>query len=68
MCIRDSCEYLINRTERLEMWRHAYYDPAVVAACAQRGLKVIDMPGRIRAALAEGRPVGEHQHHYRMPF
>jgi hypothetical protein len=62
------CEYLINRTERLEMWQHAHYDPAVVAACAQRGLKIIDMPGRIRAALAEGRPVGEHQHHYRMPF
>jgi hypothetical protein len=62
------CEYLLTRSERLEMWQHAHYEPATLTACAYAGLKVIDMPERLRAALAAGRPVGQHRHHYQMPY
>jgi hypothetical protein len=62
------CEYLLTRSERLEMWRHAVYRPEVLQACAQAGLKVINMPERLRAALAAGKPVGQHRHHYQMAY
>jgi hypothetical protein len=59
-------DYLIGRTERLEMWRNSYYSPDVLKACASAGLKVIDMPARMRAMIAEGKSVGTHKHHYQM--
>lgn len=62
------CEYLLTRSERLEMWQRAHYDAEVLDACAAAGLKVIDMPERLRAALVAGRPVGQHRHHHQMPY
>jgi hypothetical protein len=62
------CEYLLNRSERLAMWSEARYSPEVIASCNAAGLKVIDMPARMRAAMAAGKPVGQHKHHYQLPF
>lgn len=62
------CDYLMTRTERVEMWQHAHYEPAVLEACGAKGLKVIDMPTRVRTALERGAPVGQHRHHYQMPY
>lgn len=60
------CEYLLGRTERLKMWKNSHYAPTTLDACMAAGLKVIDMPGRMREALNSGRQVGHHQHHYQM--
>jgi hypothetical protein len=62
------CQYLLNRSERLDMWQHAYYSPEVLEQCAAAGLKVIDMPGRIRAAIAAGEPVGQQRRHYQLAY
>jgi hypothetical protein len=62
------CEYLLNRSERLAMWKHAHYSQEVLEQCSAVGLKVINMPGRLRTALASGEPVGQHQHHYQLPY
>jgi hypothetical protein len=64
--LRRHCEYLIGRRERLEMWRDAHYPAEALEACAQAGLKVIDMPARVRARLAEGEEVGMHNRHYQL--
>lgn len=61
------CKYLLTRTERLEMWRNSYYSDDVLAQCAKAGLRVIDMPARMRAAVAEG-AVPQHAHHYQMAY
>lgn len=66
--LKRHCDYLVNRTERLEMWKKAHYEPDVLAACEAAGLKVIDMPARMRAMQAAGEPVGEHKHHYSVPY
>jgi hypothetical protein len=60
------CTYLLGRSERLDMWRHAHYAPETLDACRAAGLKVIDMPSRMRAALAQGEAVGTHQRHYQL--
>ena len=62
------CEYLLTRSERLEMWQHARYEPSALEACRRAGLKVIDMPERLRRAMAAGRPVGQHRHHHQMAY
>ena len=62
------CEYLLNRSERLAMWAEALYSPEVIAHCNAAGLKVIDMPARIREAMAAGQTVGQHKHHYQLPY
>lgn len=62
--LRRHCDYLLGRAERLTMWRDAYYAPETLEACARAGLKVIDMPARLRAQLAQGREVGQHSRHY----
>jgi len=62
------CAYLLGRSERLEMWQHAYYDAEALMACRAAGLKVIDMPERMRAAVRQGNPVGQHRHHYQLPY
>ncbi len=62
------CEYLLNRSERLGMWSDAHYTPEVLENCRRAGLKVIDMPARLRAAQAAGQPVGQHHHHYQMAY
>jgi hypothetical protein len=62
------CEYLLGRSERLEAWRDSHYDAETLRACERAGLKVINMPERLRAALAAGKPVGQHRHHYQMAY
>lgn len=62
------CEYLLARSERLEMWRESFYTPQVLTACTAAGLKVINMPERLRSALASGKTVGQHRHHYQLPY
>ncbi len=64
--LKRHCDYLIGRSERLDMWRDSYYSPETLAACAKAGLKVIDMPGRMREMLAQGLEVGTHQKHYQI--
>lgn len=62
------CRYLLTRSERLEMWSKAHYSADTLENCRKAGLEVIDMPSRLRAALAEGAAVGQHHHHYQMPY
>ena len=62
------CDYLVGRSERLEMWKDSRYAPDVLESCQRAGLKVIDMPTRLRSMLAAGHPVGRHEHHYQIPY
>jgi len=62
------CDYLLGRSERLQMWQHAHYRPEVLEACASAGLQIINMPERMRGALAAGKPVGQHRRHYQMAY
>ena len=62
------CDYLMGRSERLEMWTHARYSQEILDHCTAAGLKVIDMPARMRQAIAAGDTPGKHKHHYQMPF
>jgi hypothetical protein len=60
------CQYLLTRSERLEMWQHAYYTEDTLKQCQRAGLEVVDMPTRMREALASGEQVGQHKHHHAM--
>lgn len=62
------CKYLLTRSERLEMWKDAHYSMETLEKCRAVGLKVIDMPERLRSAIKEGGPVGEHKSHYQMGY
>lgn len=62
------CKYLLTRSERLQMWSAAHYSPEVMEKCRASGLKVIDMPERMRAAVAAGEAVGQHRHHAQMAY
>jgi len=64
--LQRHCDYLVRRTERLEMWRDAYYSAETRAACVRAGLTIIDMPARIRAMLEAGETVGDQRRHYQL--
>lgn len=64
--LRRHCDYLLGRKERLSMWKESHYTAETLEACQRVGLKVVDMPGRMRAALAKGEAVGTHHHHYQV--
>jgi hypothetical protein len=58
------CQYLLTRSERLDMWRHSHYTDDTLLQCQSAGLEVIDMPTRMRVALANGEKIGQHKHHH----
>lgn len=62
------CQYLLTRSERLGMWSKSYYSDETLQNCEAKGLKVINMPERLRAAQAVGDTVGQHKHHYQMAY
>jgi len=62
------CQYLLTRSERLTMWSNAHYSPAAIEKCNAAGLKVLDMPARMRAAVAAGENVGQNQHHRQIAY
>ena len=65
--LKRHCDYLVGRSERVAMWQDSHYDRDVLEACERAGLKVIDMPARIRSMQAAGCVVGQHEHHYQLP-
>jgi hypothetical protein len=62
------CRYLLTRSERLDMWARAHYSDEVLRQCAQSGLEVVDMPTKLRNALAAGEEVGNHKHHQNLAY
>jgi len=64
--LQRHCEYLLGRTERLSMWRDSYYSDETLEACAAAGLKVVNMPERMRALLASGNAPQMHDSHYQL--
>jgi len=65
--LRRHCDYLVGRTERLTYWQNSYYSDDTLEACRRAGLKVIDMPARMRSAIADGLQP-KHAHHYQLAY
>jgi hypothetical protein len=64
--LRRHCDYLLGRSERLKMWKDSHYSPETREGCARAGLKIIDMPSRMRELIAENVQVGQHARHYQV--
>lgn len=61
-------DYLMTRSERVEMWQHANYSKEVLKDCESARLNVVDMPSRIRLAIKNGQQVGQNLHHKAFPY
>ncbi|MFJ9534503.1 phytanoyl-CoA dioxygenase family protein [Herbaspirillum sp. NPDC101396] len=62
------CQYLLTRSERKVMWSNSHYSEAILDDCRAAGLQVIDMPSRMRAAIAAGEEVGFLKHHRQLAY
>ena len=61
-------DYLYGRRERLDMWKDSFYTADRLEECRKAGLEVIDAPAELRNRLSQGIEVGQHQHHYQLPY